>query len=178
MPDLPIEWYAHTGPQTSKQAIGDASCELLPSKMQRQSIFLRKKKENIYFGAKQTTVAGPNFSITQHYAQMADGGRIYGYIHYAHLWFFFCYGTRFERLPSKMQRLIIIWVGKKETSHLGTKQTTVAGPDFYITPKWRPRCQICPLHGTCIEARRPQSKQLEMLDVSFCHQKCKGRAYF
>jgi hypothetical protein len=43
-----------------------------------------------------------------------------------------------------MQRLSIILVEKKETSYFGTKKTMDAGPDFYITPRWRPRCQICP----------------------------------
>jgi hypothetical protein len=54
---------------------------------------------------------------------------------------FFCYGTGIELLPSKMQRLSIILVEKKESSRFGTKETTVAGPDFYITPRWRLRCE-------------------------------------
>jgi hypothetical protein len=58
-----------------------------------------------------------------------------------HLSFFFCYATRIERLPSKMQRLSIILVEKKETSHFRTKKTMVAGPDFYIVPRWRLRCK-------------------------------------
>jgi len=97
------------------------------------------------------------------------------YLTHFHI-FFACYSTRIECQPSKMQRLSIILVEKKENSHFVTKKTTVAGPNFSMTPRLRPRCQICPKNGTFVEARRPQNRQKEVPNMSFCHQKCKGRA--
>ena len=38
----------------------------------------------------------------------------------------------------------------------------VTGPDFSITPRWRPRCQICPYNGKPVESPRPQNKQVEV----------------
>ena len=40
---------------------------------------------------------------------------------------------------------------KRKNSRFGTKKAAVAGPDFSIAPRWRPRCQICPNHGTYVE---------------------------
>jgi len=61
-----------------------------------------------------------------------------------------------------MQRQSIILGKKKENSYFGTKKTTVAGPDFYITPTLRPRCQMCPKNGMFEQAPRPQSRHVEV----------------
>ena len=60
-----------------------------------------------------------------------------------------------EKFSNKKARLSIILVEKKEIMRFGTKKAAVAGPDFSIAPKWRPRCQIRPNHGTYVEGPRP-----------------------
>ena len=64
-------------------------------------------------------------------------------------------------------------VEKKKSSRFGTKKAAVAGPDFSIAPKWRPRCQICPNHGTYVEGPRPQSRLVEVPNMKNTKDKFK-----
>ena len=128
-----------------------------PSKRQRQSIVLVDKKENSCFGTKKATVAGPVFSITPRLRPRCHICPNHGMVSAIHhilkkiglmpLW-----KRNFSTENAKAEHNLG-W--KEKSSRFRTKKAAVAGPDFSIAPRWRPRCQICPNHGTYVEGPRP-----------------------